>query len=196
MNHDQELRDLARAYADGRITEAEYEKADAAIRARMPARRAPATVVPLGRLRTLFPPKRRCRSPDRLKTLERRRTIAFSGPLPPATAARFTTGQLAVLGIVGDEIAANGDCTLTVGEIAARAGVSHRLAQDAIRLAELDGLVRIEERRRRGDRNLPNRVTVLSREWSAWLKRRRPLDAEMRALQIVRDLLGSRNAPW
>ncbi|WP_018264119.1 hypothetical protein [Methylobacterium sp. WSM2598] len=172
MSHDQELRDVARLYAEGRITEAEYEQADAAIRARMPREGRRGNVVPLGRVRSLFPPKRRCRSPDRLASLERRRTIAASGPMPPGLACRYTTGQLAVLGIVGDEIAVSGACVLTIGEIAARAGVSHRLAQDAIRLAELDGLVRIEERPRRGDRNLPNRLTVLSREWSAWLRRR------------------------
>ena len=172
MSHDQELRDLNRLYADGRISDDEYQRLDGEIRAKMPARRPPGAVVPIGRTKSIFPPKRRCRSPDRLASLERRRTIAASGPMPPTMAARFTTGQLAVLGIVGDEIAARGACELTVGEVAARAGVSHRLAQDAMRLAELDGLIRIEERRRRGERSAPNKVTLLSAEWRQWLQRR------------------------
>jgi hypothetical protein len=56
-----------------------------------------------------------------------------------ALASRFTTGQLAVLKIVADEIATEGRWTLTAGEIAARAGVCHRLAQGAIRWAAGDG---------------------------------------------------------
>ena len=173
MSHDQELRDLNRLYADGRINDDEYERLDGEIRARMPARRPPAAVVPIGRTKSIFPPKRRCRSPDRLASLERRRVIAASGPMPPTIACRFTVGQLAALGVVGDEIHTKGACELTVGEIAARAGVSHRLAQDAVRLAELDGLLHVEERRQRGARNLPNKLTILSRDWSAWLKRSR-----------------------
>ena len=43
-------------------------------------------------------------SPDRAASRERRRRLACSGPMPPALACRFTTGQLAVLRIVADEV--------------------------------------------------------------------------------------------
>jgi hypothetical protein len=126
--------------------------------------------IPAGRA-SLFPPRRSVRSPDRAASLERRRLLACSGPLPPQLAARFTEGQRAVLRIVGDEIAAKGVCGLCIDAIAARAGVCRRLAQGALRLAAGDGLLTIEERRHEGRKNSPNLVRVISREWQAWIRR-------------------------
>ncbi|WP_267426974.1 hypothetical protein [Methylobacterium sp. GC_Met_2] len=103
--------------------------------------------------------------------IERRRRLACSGPMPPALASRFTTGQLAVLRIVGDEMARNGACGLCIDAIAARAGVCRRLAQGAIRLAEGDGLLTIQERRHLGRKSDPNVVRIISREWLQWLRR-------------------------
>lgn len=94
--------------------------------------------------------------------------------MPPAMAARFTPGQQAVLGIVADELATRARCDLTIAEIAARAGVSRRLAQGALRLAEGDGLISITMRPRKGQKSLPNLVRVLSRERAAWLAHRQP----------------------
>ncbi len=124
--------------------------------------------IPPGRA-SIFPIRRPQRSPQRSVAIARRRHLAASGPMPPALASRFTTGQLAVLKIVADEIAASGRCTLTTGEIAARAGVCHRLAQGAVRLASGDGLLVVQERRRQGQVNLPNVIFVVSREWLAWI---------------------------
>ena len=106
-------------------------------------------------------------SPDSAMSRDRRRLLASSGPLPPSLASRFTTGQLAVLRIVVDEVATKGLCGLCIDAIAARSGVCRRLAQAAIRLAEGDGLVKIEERRHEGRKNSPNLVRVISREWQA-----------------------------
>jgi len=126
--------------------------------------------IPAGQA-SLFPPRRHVASPDKVASRDRRRLLACSGPMPPALAARFTTGQLAVLRIVGDEVAAKGVCGLCVDAIAARAGVCRRLAQAAIRLAEGDGLLTIEERRHEGRKNSPNLVRIISREWQAWMRR-------------------------
>ncbi|MCJ2009175.1 hypothetical protein [Methylobacterium sp. J-092] len=128
--------------------------------------------IPAGRA-TLFPPRRPVASPDRLASRDRRRLLAASGPMPPALAARFTTGQLAALRIVGDEIAAKGVCGLCIDAIAARAGVCRRLAQTAIRLAAGDGLITVQERRHQGRKSDPNLIRMISREWSAWLRRAR-----------------------
>lgn len=185
--------DIWRAHAAGHLDDDAAQGLAEMIRAKQLAGREVAGPVQLGRLISIFPAKRRQASPDRAASIARRRTIAASGPLPPALAARFTTGQLAVLGVVGDELAARGECTLTVAEIAARAGVSHRLAQTAIRLAEGDGLVVILERRQKGDVNLPNVVRLLSREWKAWLARRggrgcrfsRPTDSRVHKKDLV-----------
>lgn len=114
---------------------------------------------------TLFPPKRLQRAPERSVAIERRRRLACSGPMPPALASRFTTGQLAVLRVVGDEMARQGACGLCIDAIAARAGVCRRLAQGAIRLAEGDGLLTIQERRHQGRESDPNVVRIISREW-------------------------------
>jgi hypothetical protein len=85
------------ADADAELVAARIEKARRRIRpADTVAVRAPA--VP--RLRSSFPPRRRrCVSPDRLASRDRRRRLAYSGPLPPAIECRFTVGQLAVLGV-------------------------------------------------------------------------------------------------
>jgi hypothetical protein len=84
--------------------------------------------------------------------------------MPPALAAQFTTGELATLRIVGDAAKAADRCAITLGEIAARAGVGESTARNAIRLAARLCLFTIEERRRAGKPNLSNIVRVVSRE--------------------------------
>ncbi len=91
--------------------------------------------------------------------------------MPPAIACRFTVGELAVLRIVGDEVAEHGNCDRTLGEIAARAGVCRALAQQAIRKAAREELLTIEERPQPGRKSLPNVVRIISREWRTWLER-------------------------
>lgn len=120
---------------------------------------------------SIFPPKRRCASPDRAASIERRRRLAASGPMPPALAARFTTGELAALRIVADECRAHGRCERTLGEIAARAGTGVTTARNAIRAAAAMGLVLIVERRRHRAPNLPNVARIVSPEWLAWIAR-------------------------
>ena len=123
-----------------------------------------------------FPPKRKGPvSPDRRASLERRRRLAASGPMPPQLAAQFTTGELAALRIVADAARDRGACILTLGEIAARAGVCVTTARNALRTAAREGLVTIEERRRDKRPNLANVVRIVSREWTSWIERgRRP----------------------
>jgi hypothetical protein len=49
------------------------------------------------------------------------------------------------------------------------------VVQNAIRTAARLGLVTVEERRREGQRNRPNIVRIVSKEWLAWIaKRPRP----------------------
>ncbi len=142
--------------------------------------------IPAGRA-SLFPARARSISPDRAASRDRRRLLACSGPMPPALAARFTTGQLAVLRIVADEVAAKGVCGLCIDAIAARAGVCRRLAQAAIRLAAGDGLLTVEERRHEGRKNSPNLVRIISREWQAWMRRgqRRPAEPREQAEAVA-----------
>jgi hypothetical protein len=75
------------------------------------------------------------------------------------------------LRIVSDEVREKGHCDRTLGEIAARAGIGRTTAQNAMRLAAAMGLLTVQERRREGQKNLPNVVRVVSREWQLWIKR-------------------------
>jgi hypothetical protein len=101
----------------------------------------------------------------------RRRRLAYSGPLPPGLAAGFTVGQLAVLRIIADEMRAKGECSLSIGAIAARAGVCVTTVRTAIRIATGDGLITVTKRPRHGAPNLTNVVKVVSGEWLAWIAR-------------------------
>jgi hypothetical protein len=111
-------------------------------------------------------------SPDRRRSIERRRRLAASGPMPPAMACLYTVGELAVLSVVADEIVAHGCCDRSLAELAARAGVCRKLAQLTLRMAARDGLITVQRRPRPGRKNLTNVVRIISAEWSAWLKHR------------------------
>lgn len=123
--------------------------------------------IPPGRP-SIFPPRRPQLSPRSAKCLARRRQLAASGPMPPQLAAHFTCAELAVLKIVGDEVRARGACNRSIAEIAARAGVGRTTVQNALRLAAKLCLIIVQERRRDGQKNLPNVLRIASREWLAW----------------------------
>jgi hypothetical protein len=152
---------LWRAYAAGHVTESEASALSEAIELKraIPAPQKPA--------------QRRFGSrPRTAASLERRRRWAASGALPPALASRFTTAENAVLAVVSAEVRRHGACTLTVGHIAALAGVSETTVRNAVREARALSLVQVEERRISAWRNKPNRITVTSREWLTWLRLR------------------------
>ena len=107
---------------------------------------------------------------DRARSRQRRRRLAYSGPMPSHLADQLTPGEMAVMRIIADEHRDRGGCARSIGEIAARAGVCVRTVQSALRHAERIGLVTIQERRQEGARSLPNIVRVVSREWLAWLE--------------------------
>ena len=170
-------KDLWTAWGAGRLVDDEAQRLGEALEAKRRevrgldtvAVRAPA--VPRTRP-SYFPPRRPCVSPDRAASRVRRRRLAASGPMPPALAAMFTTGELAALHIVAAEVRLRGACAITLGEIAARAGVCVTHARNAIRAAARAGLVTIEERRRYKRPNLANVVRIVSREWAQWIERR------------------------
>ena len=127
------------------------------------------TLEPLSRPPLTFHKPKPQRSPDKARSIARRRSLAASGPLPPQLAANFTTGELAVLRIVGDEHAAGGLCDRSIAELAARAGVGMSTVRNAIRFAGRCGLLTVQERPRPGRKNLTNIVRIISREWQTWL---------------------------
>src|SRR3954453_15421558 len=152
---------LWRAYAAGHVTEAEAAELSDLIEAKGAI---PAAQKPIQRRLGSRP-----RSPA---SMERRRRWAASGALPPALAARFTLAETAVLAVIAAEALRHGRCTLTIGHIAALAGVSETTVRNALRAARGLGLLSIEERRLTAWRNAPNVVRIISREWLAWLRLR------------------------
>jgi hypothetical protein len=150
---------MYKAFTAGQITEAEAETLDTLINAKA-AIPAPET-----------PARRRVGSrPRSSASVQRRRSWAAAGRLPPALAARFTLAEQAVLAVVALEVKKHGACALTVGHIAALAGVSETTVRNALRQAQALTLVTIEERRRTAWVNYPNKVSIVSREWAAWLR--------------------------
>ncbi len=165
-------RSIWKGLGEGVLTDDDAQRLAEAIHARKAAGRPPEAVRggprPVG---TLFTPRRPQRAPVRPVAIERRRRLAASGPLPPQLAARFTMGEVAVLRIVADEVRERGACDLCLDAIAAKAGVCRSTAKNALRRAAAEEMVVIIERRRPGQKNLPNTVRIISREWKAWIAR-------------------------
>src|SRR3954449_10057587 len=188
---DELSRQIWQAHTSGAVDDAGAQSLAERLHERRGSIRAGITPVgvPAGRV-SLFPPRRRPVSHDRIASRDRRRLLACSGPMPPALASRFTTGELAVLRIVADEAAEKGVCGLCIDAIAARAGVCRRLAQNAIRLAEGDGLLTVQERRHQGRRSDPNLIRIISREWQAWMRRGRGMQPKGVGAKICTPRIG------
>jgi DNA-binding transcriptional ArsR family regulator len=150
---------LWKSYAAGHVSEEEASQLSDLIEARkaLPAPERPGQRRPGSR-------------PRSSASLERRRSWAAAGRLPPALAARFTLAEQAVLAVIAAEVKKHGACALTVGHLAALAGVSATTVRNAVRAAKALGLVTVEERRRTAWMNHPNRVRIVSKEWAAWLR--------------------------
>jgi len=170
-NHlDQLARSIWQAHGAGVLDDASAQAAAEALQARQRAARPVPVSGAFQTACSAFPARRPQRSPDRQASIERRRRLAASGPLPPTLASAFTTGELAALRIVGDDVRTHGVCALHLDAIAARAGVCRTTAQNAIREARRLGLVTVQERRRRGQPSATNIVRIVSAEWRTWLR--------------------------
>jgi hypothetical protein len=170
------IKDMWVDHTHGLLADNEMETLDEAARARREVLQRPETrpkprTAPSGAPRGSA--RRRQRSPDRQASIERRRRLVASGPLPPPLAARFTWGEIAVMRIVGDECRAHGCCTLHIDAIAARSGVHRTTVQNALREAQgregRPGIITVQERRRCGQRSLTNIIRIVSRDWLNWL---------------------------
>jgi hypothetical protein len=159
---DQHLSGVWRAFAEGRLTEDEATSLDEIAR----DRRRPRDVA---RATSRAERRRAPRSPDRQRSLERRRRLSAAGRMPPALAMQFTVGERAALYVVATEVKRRGQCDLYTDQIAAFAGVGRSTARNALRLAKRLRLIEVDERRLSRRYNDANRVTIVSPEWRAWL---------------------------
>ena len=105
-------------------------------------------------------------------SMARRRSWAAGSWMPPAMAAGFTQAENAALAVIIREIAATGFCGLAAAAIAGRAGISTSSARNAVREARRRGILCVQERRIRYDRNEPNLITIASRELALWARTR------------------------
>lgn len=170
---DHAARLLWRAHAEGHIAGPDAEGVSAAIQGRRAAFSRPTAGVAIAQAAPVSARRRPAspRSPDRQRSLERRRRCAMSGAVPAPIAASFTMGELAVLSVVAGQVRKQGQCILPIDQIAALAGVSRSTTQNAIRLAERLGLVQRIERRRRGLPSFTNILRIVAGEWLAWLEK-------------------------
>lgn len=152
---------LWRAFGAGQVSESEAEELSTLIETRKAVQTAA---------------KRKQRyvgsRPRSSASMERRRTWAASGKLPPKIAARFTLAEASVLSVIATEVSRNGSCSWPIGQIAAVAGVSETTVKRALREARALGLLTIEERRLTRWRNAPNVIRIVSPEWIVWLRHR------------------------
>jgi hypothetical protein len=151
-----------KAWGAGQLTDAEAQELSDLIEAR---KAIPAPEKPTQRRRVGSRP----RSPA---SMERRRSWAAGSRLPPRLAARFTLAEQAVLAVIESQVRQHGVCGLTVGHIAALAGVSETTVRNAVREAKALGLVSVEESRRTAWMSYPNRIQIVSPEWLAGIRLR------------------------
>ena len=184
------LDDIARSLwaglASGELSEEAAQELAEAIQERRQAIRSPiATKAASGLPR---PSKGHPRSPDREASIRRRRTLAASGLIPAAIAARFTVGEAAALAVVAVEVMRRGHCVLCLDRIAALAGVSRTTAQTAFRIAARLGIISVTERRQPGWRSLPNIIRIADRSWAGWIAYRHRVQKAERHVEQEENL--------
>jgi hypothetical protein len=163
------VRNIWADHTHGLLTENDVETLDETARARRETFAETRPKLPAPGNNSPRATARRPRSHNRQASLERRRRLG-NRALPDILAAKFTTGEKAVLAVVGQAVRERGTCNLSNGEIAGRAGVCIRLAQQTIRRAEGLGLLTVRERRLSAFRNDTNIISVIDYGWRCWLR--------------------------
>jgi hypothetical protein len=102
----------------------------------------------------------------------RRRGLAKDCIIPTCLAQAFTVSKLAVLSVIARAVMERGQSTMSLPEIAGRAGVGCTTARYAIRDAARMGLISVSENRVNGFWNRPNTIRIVCSRWLRWLKAR------------------------
>jgi hypothetical protein len=147
------LKDLYVAAATGVISDAELERLDAELRA---------------------PPRL---PPDRQRSIERRKTLAATWPMPPAMACKLTPSEQAYARLLADDYATKGYTDTCHAAMAARIGCCAETVQRAQYTLRGLGWITVEHRPMPGRKHLPNLVRIVADDWIAWITngpRRRP----------------------
>ncbi|RWX74873.1 hypothetical protein EPK99_23595 [Neorhizobium lilium] len=99
-----------------------------------------------------------------------RRAVAKDCVIPTCLAKLFTVSKLAVLAIIARAVIEKGASTMSLAEIAARAGVGCTTARYAIREAACMGLISVKANRYNAIWNRPNTIQIISPRWNEWLR--------------------------
>lgn len=153
-------------HGEGLFDDSAAERLSAAIEARRDALKGKTKPSPA---RRAISRPRPCRSPEKAKSIARRRGLAASGAVPGTIAANFTTGEIAALTVIARQCQRSGSCDWFMDRIAAVAGVSRTTVRNALRQAQALGLISIQERRQTAWRSDSNVIRIISPEWIAWL---------------------------
>lgn len=157
---------LWKAHASGALSDEAAQAVAEALEARRKALAAKPSPSPSSKSPKALHP----RSPDRQRSIERRRRLAASGTVPCRIAAHYTLGEQAVLTVIARQCQQSGVCSLPIDAIAALAGVCRSTVQNTLRLAREGVHLIVRERRRKGLPSLSNLITIASSEWRTWLK--------------------------
>lgn len=111
----------------------------------------------------------------------RRRSLAKDCIIPTCLAQAFTVSKLAVLSVIASAVMDRGQSTMSLPEIAARAGVGCTTARYAIRDAARRGLISVSENRINGFWNRPNTIRIVCGRWLRWLMARKAYRATQKA---------------
>lgn len=155
-----------RGHGEGLIDDSAAECLSAAIKARRDELKGKTQPSPA---RRAISRPRPCRSPERAKSIARRRGLAASGAVPGTIAANFTTGEIAALTVIARQCQRSRSCDWFMDRIAAVAGVSRTTVRNALRQAQQLGLISIQERRQTAWRSDSNVIRIVSAGWLAWL---------------------------
>jgi hypothetical protein len=162
-------RTLWQAHAAGALSDDAAQAAAEALQARKVALAGRASQPAQKRIGGA-PRRSRPRSPDRERSISRRRSVAASGAVPSKIAASFTLGETAALSVIAREVQRIGSCEWPIDKIAAMAGVCRSTVQNALRAARRLDLVHVQERPRPGRKHLPNIISITSPDWKSWLR--------------------------
>ena len=155
-----------KAYGEGHLSDADAQAISEAVEGRRTALKPSTPLSATNRPSA----RRRPTTPDKRKSIERRRALASSGAVPGKIACTFTLGEVAALTVIARQIQRMGKCELPIDAIAAMAGTCRTVVQGALRQARELGLVSVKERRWPGRKSETNIIVIISKEWLAWLR--------------------------
>ena len=93
--------------------------------------------------------------------------------MPQEICDLFTEGQRAALNIIANVVREYGECDWPIDKVAAIAGVCRRTVQYAIHTARNAGLLTVQQRPRRGRKNLTNIIRISNGRWKSWIRNSR-----------------------